>query len=82
MLNRSLLKTRTNERLRRGLVKQHLKGRLLYFPLDPEISPTNNAAERALRNMVLVRKVSQRSKNLLGATTETRIANVVETDHL
>lgn len=82
MLNRSLLKTRTHERLRRGLVKQHLSSRLLYFLLDSEISPTNNAVERALRSVVLVRKVSQYGRNLLGATTETRIEHMVETDRL
>lgn len=82
LLNRLPLKTRTNERLRQGLLKQHLKGRLLYFLLDPEIPPTNNAAERALRSVVMARKVSQCSKNLLGATTYTRIKSVVETARL
>lgn len=82
LLNRSPLKTKTNERLRRGLLDQHLRGRLLYFLSDPEIPPTNNAAERALRSAVMARKVSQCSKNVLGATTYTRIKSVVETARL
>ncbi|CAM3557673.1 Transposase IS66 central domain-containing protein [Deinococcus saxicola] len=82
LLNRSPLKTTTNERLRQGLLKQHLRGRLLYFLLDPKIPPTNNAAERALRSVVMARKVSQCGKNLLGAITYTRIKSVVETARL
>ncbi|WP_415791788.1 IS66 family transposase, partial [Deinococcus saxicola] len=82
LLNRMPLKSKTNERLRQGLLKQHLTGRLLYFLLDPEIPPTNNAAERALRSVVMARKVSQCSKNLLGAITYTRIKSVVETARL
>ncbi|CAM3926326.1 Transposase IS66 central domain-containing protein [Deinococcus saxicola] len=82
LLDRSPLKTRINERLRLGLLEQHRRGRLLYFLIDPDIPPTNNAAERALRSVVMARKVSQCSKNLLGAITYTRIKNVVETARL
>nr|WP_254843169.1 transposase [Deinococcus marmoris] len=68
--------------MRRGFLEQHRQGRLLHFLIDPEIPPTNNAAERALRSVVMARKVSQCSKNLLGATTYTRIKSVVETARL
>ena len=81
-LHRAPLKTKSNERLRLGLLEQHLRGRLLLFLSDPEIPPTNNAAERALRSVVMARKVSQCSKNVLGATTYTRIKSVVETARL
>ena len=82
LLNRAGLKARENERLRLGLLKQHERGRLLPFLDDPEIPPTNNAAERALRSVVVTRKVSQCSKNARGALTYTRIKSVVETARL
>lgn len=82
LLDRSPLKTKINERLRLGLLEQHRRGRLLYFLIDPDIPPTNNAAERALRSVVMARKVSQCSKNLLGAITYTRIKSVIETARL
>lgn len=82
LLQRAPLKARENERLRLGLLSQHLQGRLLLFLSDPEIPPTNNAAERSLRSVVMARKVSQCSKNARGATTYMRIKSTVETARL
>ena len=82
LLNRTDLRTPESERLRAGLWKQQEKGRLLYFLEHPEIPPTNNAAERQLRRVVMARKVSQCSKTQRGAMTYMRIKSVVETARL
>ena len=82
LLRRAPLKTKANERLRLGILEQHLRGRILLFLSDPEIPPTNNAAERSLRTVVMARKVSQCSKNARGATTYMRIKSTVETARL
>ncbi|WP_353544528.1 IS66 family transposase, partial [Deinococcus xinjiangensis] len=82
LLKRTDLRTKESERLRAGLWKQHRKGRLLLFLEKPNLPPTNNAAERQLRSVVLARKVSQCSKNERGATTYMRIKSVTETARL
>ena len=82
LLSRTDLRTPESERLRAGLWKQHEKGRLLRFLEHPEIPPTNNAAERRLRRVVITRKVSQCSKNWRGAEAHMRTKSVVETARL
>lgn len=82
LLERKPLKSKENERLRVGLLKQHRLNRLLYFLTDPSIPPTNNAAERALRPAVISRKVSQCSKSQGGADTFAKFKSVVETAKL
>lgn len=82
LLSRAPLKTKANERLRLGIREQHLRGRVLLFLSDPEIPPTNNAAERSLRTVVMARKVSQCNKNAQGALTYMRIKSTVETARL
>ncbi|WP_291423199.1 IS66 family transposase [Deinococcus sp.] len=82
LLSRTDLRTPESERLRAGLWKQQEKGRLLHFLEKPEIPPTNNAAERQLRRVVITRKVSQCSKNKRGAEAHMRIKSVVETARL
>ena len=82
LLKRTDLRTKESERLRAGLWKQHQRGRLLLFLEKPSLPPTNNAAERQLRSVVLARKVSQCSKNERGATTYMRIKSVTETARL
>ncbi|MDO4244600.1 MAG: transposase [Deinococcus sp.] len=52
------------------------------FLKDPDIPPTNNAAERSLRTVVMARKVSQCSKNAAGSQTYMRIKSTVETVRL
>jgi hypothetical protein len=50
-----------------GIAQQHERRRVLNFLSNPEIEPTNNRAERALRPAVVARKVSHCSKNERGA---------------
>ena len=56
-----------NWRLQNELGWHNDRGDLLRFLDDPNIEPTNNRAERALRPAVIARKVSQCSKNTQGA---------------
>ena len=53
----------SNQHLLDDLRWRHAHGDLLRFLDDPRIEPTNNRAERALRPVVIARKVSQCSKN-------------------
>lgn len=55
---------------------------MLRFLVDPGIPPTNNAAERSLRSVVIAWKVSQCSKNAREAQTYMRIKSTVETTRL
>jgi len=82
LLNRAPLKSKANERLRLGILKQDVLDRLWRFLKDPDIPPTNNAAERSLRTVVMARKVSQCSKNAVGAQTYMHIKSTVETARL
>jgi transposase len=71
-----------NERLRRGLAWHHARGSLLRFLQDPRISPTNNAAERALRPAVIFRKLCAGSKNWRGARALMAFKSVIESAKL
>jgi transposase len=68
-----------NQRLLDELGFHHDRGNLLRFLDDPRIEPTNNRAERALRPAVIARKVSQCSKNELGAYAFSAFTSVVRT---
>jgi|LakMenEpi03Aug12_release.lakeMendotaPanAssembly.Ray.scaffolds.fasta_scaffold330407_1 hypothetical protein len=68
-----------NRRLLRELAWHHKRGSLLRFLDDPTIEPTNNRAERALRPAVIVRKVSQCSKNHRGAQATAVITSILQT---
>ena len=74
--------TKLNERLRRGLAWHHARGSLLRFLLDSNVSPTNNAAERALRPAVIFRKLCAGSKNWRGARTLVAFKSVIESAKL
>jgi transposase len=74
--------TKLNERLRRGLAWHHARGSLLRFLLDPKVSPTNNAAERALRPAVIFRKLCAGSKNWRGARALMAYKSVIESAKL
>jgi transposase len=50
-----------------GIGKAYRLGQVTLFLKNPEVSPTNNLAERGLRPAVMARKVSQCSKNEDGA---------------
>lgn len=79
---RSVPLTKLNERLRRGLAWHHARGSLLRFLLEPKVSPTNNAAERALRPAVIFRKLCAGSKNWRGARTLVAYKSVIESAKL
>jgi len=68
-----------NARLLRELGRHHRAGNLLRFLDDPQVEPTNNRAERALRPAVIARKVSHCSKNERGARAFEAFASVVAT---
>ena len=73
------LKDPDNQRLLNELGWHHDRGNRLRFLDDPRIEPTNNRAERALRPVVIARKVSQCSKNARGAQAFAAFASVVRT---
>jgi hypothetical protein len=68
-----------NQRLLNELGRHHDRGNLLRFLDDPEVPPTNNAAERALRPAVIARKVSHCSKNERGAGAYAAFVSVLRT---
>ncbi len=55
------------------------RGNLLRFLDDPNIEPTNNRAERALRPAVIARKVSHCSKSVEGADAFSAFTSVIRT---
>jgi transposase len=68
-----------NQRLLDGIGWQHDQGRVLTFLYKPEVEPTNNRAERALRPAVIARKISHCSKNERGAYAFAAFASVART---
>lgn len=68
-----------NQRLLDELGRHHAAGNLLRFLWEPEIEPTNNRAERALRPAVIARKVSHCSKNEAGAGAFSAFVSVIGT---
>ena len=56
-----------NQRLLNGIGLQNDLGRVLTFLDNPQVEPTNNRAERALRPAIIARKVSHCSKTEDGA---------------
>jgi hypothetical protein len=73
------LPDRDNQRLLDELGRHHDRGNLVRFLHDPQVEPTNNAAERALRPAVIARKVSQCSKNERGAESFAALASLCQT---
>lgn len=79
LLRDRTLRVKANQRLLCELGRHHDQGNLARFLTDPRVSPTNNAAERALRPAVIARKVSQCSKNDSGARRFEAFKSVMET---
>ena len=73
------LKDEDNQRLLDGIGLQMDRERLLTFLHVPGVEPTNNRAERILRPAVIARKVSQCSKNELGANAHSAFLSVIQT---
>lgn len=63
------------------VVKQK-KGWLFRFVLDPEVEPTNNRAERALRPSVIYRKVSGGTRSSRGSEAYDRLFSIFYTQKL
>jgi transposase len=64
-------------RLRKRLAKYRTK--LTTFLHNPEVDPTNNAAERAIRPAVVMRKITGGSRSTDGAHTYSVLASVIRT---
>ena len=74
-----ILQDPDNQRLLDGIGWQHDRGNVLRFLHHPEVEPTNNRAERALRPAVIARKVSHCSKNQRGAYAFTVFVSLAQT---
>ena len=68
-----------NQRLLNELGRHDDRGNLLRFLDDPDIEPTNNRAERALRGAAIARKVSHCSKTDEGAEAYSAFMSVIRT---
>jgi transposase len=73
------LRDEDNQRLLDGIGLQNDRQRVLNFLYNPEVEPTNNRAERALRPAVIARKVSHCSKNERGAEAFAAFTSVART---
>jgi transposase len=69
----------SSERIRSGLEYHHNRGNLLRFLENPAVSPTNNAAERALRHNVIFRKLCGGSKTQSGARALEAYSSIIQT---
>ncbi len=65
------------QRLAKRLLKH--KEAIFTFLKEADVEPTNNRAERALRQSVISRKVSFGNYSPLGATAQTTITSLIET---
>jgi hypothetical protein len=52
---------------------------LFTFVVDPAVPPTNNAAERSLRHLVVSRKISGGTRSAHGTQTKLRLASLFTT---
>jgi len=73
------LRDADNQRLLDGIGLQNDRQRVLNFLYNPEVEPTNNRAERALRPAVIARKVSHCSKNERGSEAFAAFTSVART---
>ena len=73
------LQDKDNPRLLDGIGLHHDRGNLLRFLHQPEVEPTNNRAERALRFIVIARDTGQYAKNDRGAEAYAAFASVIRT---
>ena len=78
-LRERALRDRGNQHLLKVLRGYHRRGELLRFLEEPQVEPTNNRVERALRPAVIARKVFQCSKNDEGAYAFSAFKSVVQT---
>lgn len=62
----------------KNLVKRDLDN-LFIFATRPDVDPTNNISERELRELVLIRKISNGSRSEQGAATTATLLSVIKT---
>ena len=65
------------QRLKKRLIKH--ESELLTFLDHPEIEPTNNRAERALRASVIMRKITFGNRSIIGARNHQVIMSILQT---
>jgi FtsZ-binding cell division protein ZapB len=71
------IKHKDTRRLRRRIIKHNQE--LFVFLDNPRVEPTNNRAERQLRPMVIMRKVTFGNRSASGALNQAVIMSVIET---
>jgi len=71
------IKHKDTRRLRRRIIKHNPE--LFVFLDNPAVEPTNNRAERQLRPMVIMRKVTFGSRSALGAFNQAIIMSIIQT---
>jgi transposase len=52
---------------------------LFTFVLNPDVNSTNNISERELRALVIIRKISNGSRSIVGAKTKAVLLSIVQT---
>lgn len=65
------------QRLQKSLIKH--RDKLWHYIEDPEVPATNNASERALRNVKVKQKVSTSMRTLLGAKIFCKLRSIADT---
>ena len=68
------------QRLRNRIIRHNQE--LVPFLDDPSIEPTNNRAERQLRPMVIMRKVTFGNRSALGALNQAVMMSIIQTGAL
>lgn len=76
-----LLRKRPNGEISKRLLKRMIKFRdeLLLFLYDPNVPADNNASERALRQLVIKRKISFGSRSIVGKERTAIISSIIAT---
>jgi len=65
------------EKFRRSLVRW--QDNLFVFLTEPDVAPTNNASEQALRPSAVFRKVTNCFRSVWGAKLHANVRSVIET---
>ncbi len=73
----SPIKHKDTRRLRRRIIKHNKE--LFTFLDNPVVEPTNNRAERGLRPLVIMRKVTFGNRSALGALNQAVITSIIQT---
>ena len=71
------IKHRDTRRLRNRIIKHNQE--LFTFLDNPLVEPTNNRAERQLRPMVIMRKVTFGNRSAVGAFNQAMLMSIIQT---